>query len=319
MASKSAKKDGKKDDELPAASMAALAKLLPDHKTALSAELKSALTSLKTKLDRVQAAISDHGQRVTSLEDNANLVSDRFEEMEAKYTTLEDSFAKLKAKTIDLESRSWHNNIQIAGVPESPEGTQPTTVFSKLLLEIFWDEVLSSPPELDRANRALTAKLPGGKPRLVIARIHNYRVKEKIIQEAKKRRGKLFYQGNPVDHGAAHSLSRGDVCTLPGGIQTIAAVPSETQNYNQGRWEETLCFGKGRGELSGVTTLKLTICTVNLWRIFKHSLLNFHALAMGYVGWATNSNAVRQLIGHEAGCLQYYWHYVMFHVFIYIP
>ena len=169
MASKSTKKDGRKEVELPAASMAALAKLLAEHKTALSTEFKSALTSLETKLDCVQAAISDHRQRLTSLEDNANQISDRFEEMEAKYTALEDNFAKLKAKTIDLKSRSRRNNIRIAGVPESVEGTQPTTFFSKLLLKIFGDEVLSSPPELDRAHRALTSKLPSGKPRLVIA------------------------------------------------------------------------------------------------------------------------------------------------------
>jgi len=56
--------------------MAALAKLLAEHKTALSAEFKSALTSLETKLDGVQAAISVHGQRLTSLEDNMNQVSD---------------------------------------------------------------------------------------------------------------------------------------------------------------------------------------------------------------------------------------------------
>ena len=169
MASKSTKKDRKKDDELPAASMAALAKLLAEHKTALSTEFKSALTSLETKLDCVQAAISDHRQRLTSLEDNANQISDRFEEMEAKYTALEDNFAKLKAKTSDLESCSRCNNIRIMGVHESVEGTQPTTFFSKLLLKIFGDEVLSSPPELDRAHRALTSKLPSGKPRLVIA------------------------------------------------------------------------------------------------------------------------------------------------------
>ena len=198
MASKSSKKDAKKDDELATASMAALTKLLEEHRAALSAEFKLALTSLETKLDSVQTTISDHGQRLTSLEDNANQVSDRLQEVEAKYTALEDSFTKLKAKTIDLESRSRRNNIRIAGVPESVEGTQPTTFFSKLLLDVLGDGVLSSPPELDRAHRALTAKLPGGKPRMVIARIHNYRVKEKIIQEARKRRGGLFYQGNPV-------------------------------------------------------------------------------------------------------------------------
>ena len=96
--------------------------------------------------------------------------------MEAKYTALEDSFAKLKAKTINIEYHSRRNNIQIVGVPESAEDTQPTTFLSIFLLEIFGNEVLSSPLELDRAHRALTAKLPGSKPRLVIVRIHNYNI-----------------------------------------------------------------------------------------------------------------------------------------------
>ena len=198
MASKSSKKDGRKDDESAGASMAALTKLLEEHRTALSAEFKLAITSLETKLDCVQTTISDHGQRLTSLEANANQVSDKLGEIEAKFTALEDSYNKLKAKAIDLESRSRGNNIRIAGVPESAEGAQPTAFFSKLLLEIFGDGVLSSAPELDRAHRALTAKRSGDRPRLVIAQVHSYRVKEKIVQEARKRRGKLFYQGNPV-------------------------------------------------------------------------------------------------------------------------
>lgn len=167
MESKSNKKDGRKDDELAGASMAALTKLLEDHRTALSAEFKLAITSLETKLDCVQMTIFDHGQRLTSLEANLNQVNDKLEEIEAKFTALEDSYNKLKAKAINLESRSQRNSVWIAGMPESAEGAQPTAFFSKLLLEIFSDGVLSSALELDRAHRTLTAKLSGDKPRLV--------------------------------------------------------------------------------------------------------------------------------------------------------
>ena len=111
MASKSARKEGKKGDDLAGANMAALTKLLEEHGTALSAEFKSAVTSLETKLDCVQATISDHGHRLTSLEANSNIVSDKLEGIEVKLAVLENSYDKLKAKTIDLESRSRSTRV----------------------------------------------------------------------------------------------------------------------------------------------------------------------------------------------------------------
>ncbi|KAF3856803.1 hypothetical protein F7725_017526 [Dissostichus mawsoni] len=200
MASKASKKE--KKDEAPAtavASMASLVKLLEEHRDALSKEFKSAMTSLEAKLDFVQETVTDHGNRLTSLEANANQLSDKMEELEAKCAAMEGSYNKLKAKAIDLESRSRRNNIRITGLPESIEGARPTDFFSRLLVELLGDQVLTTAPELDRAHRALTAKQgPGSRSRAVIARIHHFRTKELIVQEARKRRGKLFFQGKPV-------------------------------------------------------------------------------------------------------------------------
>ncbi|KAI4826554.1 hypothetical protein KUCAC02_030000 [Chaenocephalus aceratus] len=112
---------------------------------------------------------------------------------------MEGRYNKLKAKAIDLESRSRRNNIRITGLPKSIEGARATDFFFRLLVELLGDQVLTTAPELDRAHRALTAKpSPGSRPRAVIARIHHFRTKELIIQEARKRRGKLFFQGKPV-------------------------------------------------------------------------------------------------------------------------
>lgn len=179
--------------------MVAIAKLLEEHKAALSAEFKSAITPLEAKLDSVQTTVADHGNRITSLEANANELSDKLEVLEAKCAAMGDSYNRLKAKTIDLESRCRRNNIRIVGLPESIEGTQPTAFFSGLLKEILGEKILPKAPELDRAHRALVAKpAPGSTPRAVIARIHHYQTKAAIVQEARKRRGKLFYQGKPV-------------------------------------------------------------------------------------------------------------------------
>ncbi|KAI4800797.1 hypothetical protein KUCAC02_007095 [Chaenocephalus aceratus] len=133
-------------------SMEGIAGLLEDHRRALSADFKSAISTLEAKLDRIQATVSDHGQTIASLESNANLQDERMLALEATCATLTDSNVKLLAKVTDLESRSRRNNIRIVGLPESIEGPHP------------W--------------RSLQ--------------------KEKIIREARARRGKLQYQGTPI-------------------------------------------------------------------------------------------------------------------------
>ncbi|KAI4788433.1 hypothetical protein KUCAC02_025853 [Chaenocephalus aceratus] len=119
--------------------------------------------------------------------------------LEATCATLTDSNVKLLAKVTDLKSRSRRNNIRIVGLPESIEGPHPSTFFPKLLMEVFGEGVLDSPPECDRAQRSLTDKpKPGQRPRPVIIRVQRYQQKEKIIREARARRGKLQYQGTPI-------------------------------------------------------------------------------------------------------------------------
>ncbi|KAI4827244.1 hypothetical protein KUCAC02_030654 [Chaenocephalus aceratus] len=170
-------------------SMEGIAGLLEDHRRALSADFKSAISTLEAKLDRIQATVSDHGQTIASLESNANLQDERMLALEATCATLTDSNVKLLAKVTDLESRSRRNNIRIVGLPESIEGPHPSTFFPKLLMEVFGEGVLDSPPECDRAHRSLTDKpKPGQRPRPVIIRVHRYQQKEKIIREARAMR-----------------------------------------------------------------------------------------------------------------------------------
>ena len=173
--------------------------MLEKHRASMADDLKNSFAALESRLEKMQTTLSDHGQRIVSLETSAESDDQRILALEAKVVTLADSNSKLLAKTLDLESRSRRNNIRIIGLPESIEGPTPTMFFSKLLVELFGEEILESPPELDRAHRALTAKpQPGSRPRPVIIRLHRYQSKDLIIREARKRRGNLQYQGAPV-------------------------------------------------------------------------------------------------------------------------
>lgn len=150
---KTSKKEANVRAEAPATpnevTMVALTDLLEEHRAALAAEFKAAISTLEVETDCVQATVSDHGQRLMRLESHAESLDERMEHLETSLAALTESNANLKTKTVDLEARSRRNNIRIIGVPESIEGLWPTTFFSELLFEVFGDQVLSSTPELD--------------------------------------------------------------------------------------------------------------------------------------------------------------------------
>ncbi len=173
-----------------------IASLLVEHRAAISADFKAAFTSLEEKLVQTETTVADHGRCITSVETSATALQERMYILEKQCAALADSNTKLAAKAADLEGR---NNIRIIGLPESIEGTQRTAFFSDLLVEVFGRQTLHSPPELDRAHRALTARPPHtAKPRAVIIRFHRYQTRELVVREAHKWHGNLQYQGKPI-------------------------------------------------------------------------------------------------------------------------
>lgn len=78
--SQKAKKEANKDDAItaaPVANMAALTKLLEEHRLALFMEFKLATTPLHVKLECVQVAVTNHGHCLTSLEEQVTRKSDK--------------------------------------------------------------------------------------------------------------------------------------------------------------------------------------------------------------------------------------------------
>lgn len=61
-------------------------------------------------------------------------------------------------------------------------------------MEIFGDQTLQTPPELDRAHHSLAAKpRQGDRPRPVIVCFHRHQTKELIVREARKQGYYLKY------------------------------------------------------------------------------------------------------------------------------
>lgn len=168
---------------------------LAEHKTELLAEIRDTYARYEAKLDSVQTAVDDHKQRISNLEESANSTSTELMDIQATLTTLTADNAKLRAKVTELESRSRRNNIRIIGLPENIESSKPTAFFSQLLFDVFGTDILSTPPQLDRAHRTLTAKPgPSDRPRPVVICFHSFQTRELVVREARKLRGKLKYK-----------------------------------------------------------------------------------------------------------------------------
>lgn len=100
-------KQSKKDPSKTTASdvsMAALTSLLEGHKADLATEFKASFLALEAKIHLVQAPVSSHGQRITSLETNADSVDERLLNLEASCAELTAVSEKLKRRTWRLEA-----------------------------------------------------------------------------------------------------------------------------------------------------------------------------------------------------------------------
>lgn len=75
--------------------------------------------------------------------------------------------AELRDKYEDLEGRARRCNIRILGVPETP-GSSSTTSVSKLLRDMLQ---LDKDVLIDRSHRSLAPRKPGGKPRVIVAKL----------------------------------------------------------------------------------------------------------------------------------------------------
>ena len=182
----------------PSLTIEAITALLQKHRDELSAEFKTSLAGIETKLDQTKLLTDDHDQRISSLELAADDLSQRVMDLEATCSTLREENTKLKTKVTDLENRSRRSNLRIIGLAESTESGRPTEFFSQLLQNVVGKEILPSPPEIDRAHRTLIPKPgPGQRPRPVLLCLHRYQTKERILWEA-RRRGKFDFHGQQI-------------------------------------------------------------------------------------------------------------------------
>ncbi|WP_242641720.1 hypothetical protein, partial [Candidatus Ichthyocystis sparus] len=93
--------------------MSEISLLLEEHRAALAADFKSSFDSLTSTLDSIHSTVTDHEQRVSSLEVNATEVDQRLQQLETACAALQVDKEARTVKVADLEERSRRQNICI--------------------------------------------------------------------------------------------------------------------------------------------------------------------------------------------------------------
>lgn len=186
-------------EESMAAVLAELRTLRKEHGEA-SKDTKESLTRVETALSEVADRTTQLEQRMTDYEERLVNAEEKTQRSERALRYLLHREASVAAKCEDLESRARRNNLRIYGVKEDEENNSNMLEFISDLIRTSL--MLSADMNLNivRAHRSLTMKPkdPKKPPRSIIVRFLDYRVKEKVIQEAWKHRGGVTYNDQKI-------------------------------------------------------------------------------------------------------------------------
>lgn len=174
-------------------------KALPtSEKSASEAFIKESLLLLrKSFLQDIAHMMSPTNKQLAEVTNKVTHIESKM----AEYCTAQNSIAdqvndhseeisQLKMKIADLEDRSRRNNLKFRGIPENVSNNNLTHFiqeFIKTLLPLCSERDI----EIDRAHRLPRPKsVDPALPRDVIARIHFFNTKEKLLREMRKKKKK---------------------------------------------------------------------------------------------------------------------------------
>ncbi len=151
----------------------------------MNGSMNEKFDSLESTLSQTLASLSKVTSRVTELEKARADYEGRISELETHCHDWFETCKSLTSKLDDLEGRSRRQNIKIIGLPEKVEEGRPTQFVADFLLQILGASNFSKPLKIDRAHRTGPVDNARSRPRTMVARLHHYPDKEKILHLAR--------------------------------------------------------------------------------------------------------------------------------------
>ncbi|XP_073697996.1 uncharacterized protein [Garra rufa] len=164
-----------------------LAKQRASLKEDMASLIQDSIKPLQTSVDTLRETVGSFQHRLTSTEILAGENFERLVAAEATIKSLKAQNVSLLDQIDDLENRSRRANLRIINIPEGSEDGKDPVGFVSGLLKDTMESVFDSPPELERAHRALRPKPGAGQPpRPFIVCFHRYQEKERALQWARR-------------------------------------------------------------------------------------------------------------------------------------
>lgn len=149
---------------------------------------------IQTTLARVESSLSTLSEQVEEIQTRVSANEDNIKDTHNRVDEMEKLIANLKDKADDLENRSRRSNIRIINVPEQAEGRDTVGFLEKFIPQILGNDNFTSPVTLERAHRI---GKKADRPRPLIAKFLNFRVKEKVLRLARSK-GEIIYENKKI-------------------------------------------------------------------------------------------------------------------------
>ncbi|KAM9315500.1 uncharacterized protein PAF06_006460 [Gastrophryne carolinensis] len=141
----------------------------------------------KQEIAAVRQEVAHVASRVQVLEAEGPSYDSRIRAIEARCDSQEATIKTCHLHLDDLENRSRRNNLRIRGIPET-QGMENIKEIVTTLFNDVLDRDLSTPIELDRAQRALGPRSTDPAfPTDIVCRVHLFTLKEEVLRKAWKR------------------------------------------------------------------------------------------------------------------------------------
>uniref|UniRef100_K7E5I8 L1 transposable element RRM domain-containing protein n=1 Tax=Monodelphis domestica TaxID=13616 RepID=K7E5I8_MONDO len=232
-----------------------------------TAQLEKELEASNTRADKAEKQIQSLMTRIKHLEESEMIKQQESIKQTQTINELEENRKYLTEKVTDLENRGRRENLRIIGLPEKPEVNNKLDFILEEIIKENCPHVLEQGGkiEIERIHRTPSILNPQKTtPRNVIAKFKSFQVKEKILQEAKKK--SFRYKGAPIR--ITHDLAANTLRDRKAwntifrkarelGLQPRINYPAKLTIYFQGKvWafnkiEDFQAFAKKRPELCG--------------------------------------------------------------------
>ncbi|KAJ1206777.1 hypothetical protein NDU88_002175 [Pleurodeles waltl] len=168
---------------------------LTQHTEVILVAIHDSKTALETQIATLAGEVSllcdDHNKlkdRVKATEVTMQETTPQVKTLTQKLALMENKVRTLASKVEGAESRSQHHNIHLVGVPERAEGPSIELYIETRLSEVVLRGTPTKFFSVERAHRSPAVPLPpGAYPRPIIVRLMNFRDRDVILQETRKR------------------------------------------------------------------------------------------------------------------------------------